>query len=140
MTTKRICLLFAAVMLVATGQPKPIEQADIEARYSDTFSECTRDALATADTVFCLTKEAEIQEPKLEKAYAATLKRLTPKRKAALRSAQANWRKEAQAKCDEAAAGLEFERVAEAERGQCMLDATIRRTIELERSVALARR
>jgi uncharacterized protein YecT (DUF1311 family) len=126
----------ASALLVAAGQPKPIEQADIEARYSDSFTECTRDALATADTVFCVVTEAKTQEPKLDEALAAALKALPARRKAALRLEQAAWRKDAAAKCDQAVADEQFERVAQAKRGQCMLDETIRRTLELERSRA----
>jgi uncharacterized protein YecT (DUF1311 family) len=127
-------IAIASLALVAAAQPKPIEQADIESRYSDSYTECTRDALATADTVFCVVTESKAQEPKLDEALAAALKALPAKRKTALRLAQAAWRRGAAAKCDQAIADEQFERVAQAKRGQCMLDETIRRTLELERS------
>lgn len=126
-------LVIATPLLVAPGQPKPIAQAEIEARYSAEFGECLKDGLATADTVFCVTTEAGQQESRLDRALAAALKRVSARRRPALRSAQAKWEEQSRAKCDAAVAGEPFERVADAERGQCLLDETIRRTIEIER-------
>lgn len=131
--TSRLFLPAAALATAAVAHDAPADPPDVQAHYSETFTECTRDSMATADTVFCIASEAKHQEPKLEQAYVAALKRAAAKRKPAIRSAQVAWRKKAQADCDAAAAGEQYERIAQATRGQCMLDATIRRTIELER-------
>jgi len=131
--TLPLFLAAAALVTAAGADGAPVDAPDVQARYSESFTECTRDSMATADTVFCIASEAKHQEPKLEQAYVMALKRATAKRKPAIRSAQVAWRKKAQADCDAAAAGEQYERIAEATRGQCMLDATIRRTIELER-------
>lgn len=133
---KRTVIVVACAALELTGaaSAKTIDAAEIAARYSGSFGECQNAALATADTIFCITVEANHQESRLEDAFAAAVKRLPAKRKVALRSTQLQWRKQARSKCNEAAAGEPFERIAEARRGQCMLDSIIERTIELERS------
>ena len=126
--------MLAALAGTPPAEPQPIGQAEVEARYSDLYVECARDAMATADTIFCISTEAVRQEPKLEQALAAALKSAQSKRRAALGKAQSAWRDKALADCAEAAAAIEFERGANIVRGQCMLDAMIRRTLELERA------
>jgi uncharacterized protein YecT (DUF1311 family) len=129
-----IALAAAGMALVPQDSPAAAaaEPIDVQAHYSETFTACLADALATADRVFCIAAEAQRAEPALEKALEEALNRLSPKRRTAFRSAQAEWRSTVRAKCDSEVADEEFERVAQANRGQCMLDETIRRTIELE--------
>ena len=129
---KAMLTICCAGALVAASEPEPPAEADIEARYSEAFVECRQDSMATADLIFCVRTESERQEAKLEAALASAVKRAPARRKAALRATEANWLKSAQAKCDDAVADEQFERVGVARRGQCMLDETIRRTIELE--------
>ena len=129
----RLLLPAVALLISAAAEGAPADPPDVQARSSEAFTECTRDSMATADTVFCIASEAKHQEPKLEQAYVGALKRAAAKRRPAIRNAQVAWRKKAQVDCDAAAAGEQYERIAQATRGQCMLDATIRRTIELER-------
>lgn len=129
-----IALLTAGLLsLAAAAQPKEIAHSEIEARYSAEFADCLRDGMATADTVFCVDTEAKLQEPKMEKALQAALKRVPPKRRGSARAAQSKWVRDSRARCDEEVKDEPFERVADARRGQCMLDEIIRRTIELER-------
>ena len=130
---KPLLTICCALVAVAAAEPEGLApDPEVEARYSDSFVECRQDSMATADLIFCVRTESERQEAKLESAFAAALKRASPKRKAALRASEASWLKAAQQKCDDAVADGQFERVAAARRGQCMLDETIRRTIELE--------
>jgi uncharacterized protein YecT (DUF1311 family) len=122
----------ASFAIAAAGSGATAAEPEIEARYSDSFVECRDDSMATADVIFCLRTESERQEAKLQSAFAAALKRAPARRKAALRAGEANWLKKTQVKCDLAVADEQFDRLAAAKRGQCMLDETIRRTIELE--------
>ena len=73
--TSRLFLPAAALATAAAAHDAPADPPDVQAHYSETFTECTRDSMATADTVFCIASEAKHQEPKLEQAYVAALKR-----------------------------------------------------------------
>ena len=133
--TRIIALAAAAMAPAPQAAPSAVAagQADVQAHYSESFTTCLEDALATADTVFCIAAEAQRVEPKLEQMLDEAVKRLSAKRRAAFRSAQVEWVSKTRAKCDSEMEGEIFERSAQARRGQCMLDETIRRTIELER-------
>jgi uncharacterized protein YecT (DUF1311 family) len=130
----RIIALAAAAMAPSPQAAPTVAagQADVQAHYSESFTTCLDDALATADAVFCIAAEAQRVEPKLEQMLDEAMKRLSAKRRAAFRSAQMEWESKTRAKCDSEVEGEVFERIAQARRGQCMLDETIRRTIELE--------
>lgn len=122
-----------AVTLCGPALAAEPESAAAEVHYSAGFTACRSAALATADVVFCIMTEAKVQEAKLDSALAQALKRLPAKRRAALRTAQAEWHRRAAAECDESVKDRTFERMAEAERGQCLLDSMIRRTAEIEK-------
>jgi uncharacterized protein YecT (DUF1311 family) len=133
MGTKYLLPVAAGFALAAAAQPRPIEQPAIQARYSVDYTECIADSMATPDIVFCTQVESRQQQSRLQSAFRRALERLPARRKASFRTAQALWLTGAGTRCDKAVADEQFESVKSAKRGQCMLDETIRRTIELER-------
>lgn len=127
-------LLPALLILSAHSAPLAAPpQLEVEARYSPTFGECIDASMATADRIFCLQAEIGRQEATLKSAYARAAKRLPPRSRRALNASQASWKGKAETECLSQTSGEEFETVAAADRDQCLLDATIRRTMELER-------
>jgi uncharacterized protein YecT (DUF1311 family) len=133
MGTRQLLPAAAGFALAAAAQPAPVEQSNVQARYSADYTECIADSMATPDVIFCTQVEDRQQQARLQSAFRKALERLPARRKAPFRTAQAMWLTGAGARCDKAVADEPFESVKTAKRGQCMLDETIRRTIELER-------
>jgi len=127
--------MMLALLLMTAAAPQT--DADVEKRYSAAFNTCTNTGDAargvTPAMMECLSAELERQDARLNQAYTMVMKRLSPKRKTALRTSQRKWIRDRDAKCKRAydavgggtASGLEFQ--------GCMTSETIRRTIFLER-------
>ncbi len=99
--------------------------------YSDEFFSCIDNVGAPGIVAMCMDRELKRQDRKLNLAYRKLMQCLPEERRDELKSIQRLWIKYRDKKCsfyyhkNSGSGGL-------ADMGQCQLDETIRRTIELE--------
>ncbi len=118
-------LLAAAPVVSVAGTP------DVEARYTKAFKNCPGMNGGTAEMVGCIGDETTIQDKKLNDTYKKAMTDLNEGQKAKLRNAQRAWVLYRDAWC-EAQHDDEWGSISTIVANNCVLDETIRRTIELE--------
>jgi uncharacterized protein YecT (DUF1311 family) len=106
-------------------------RTEVESKYTKAYTECPGfKSGVTPDMLDCISTEFDIQDKRLNIAYAAAMRTLSPSRKASLRTAQRAWITYRDVWCN-----ITFdEESGQAEHvaaNQCMLDETIRQTIKL---------
>jgi uncharacterized protein YecT (DUF1311 family) len=128
-----ILLAALAMPLAAQAQwPKPVE-----ARLTREYRDCMAGGAAaqgqTLAMKVCQSEEIERQDARLNQAYAMVMRRLSPKRKAALRRSERAWIARRDARCEAAARRYEGGTASGLEYQGCYLRETIARTLWLER-------
>jgi uncharacterized protein YecT (DUF1311 family) len=128
-----LCVASAASLAVATLAAVPANAGapEIEARYSKTYKDCPGLAGGTAEMVGCIGDETTRQDKTLNDAYKKAMDGLNDRQKTALRTAQRAWIAYRDAWC-EAQHDDEWGSISTIVANHCVLDETIRRTIELE--------
>jgi uncharacterized protein YecT (DUF1311 family) len=129
MLFSRSLLIVALTATSASAQT----QSQIEKRYSRVYAECM-DASGgvTSDMMDCNGSEIDIQDARLNQAYAMVMRPLTKPRKDTLRGLQRAWIKQRDAKCARASDVERGGSMAAIIYSGCILDETIKRTIILE--------
>jgi uncharacterized protein YecT (DUF1311 family) len=130
----RTLLLISAPFLAATlaaVSPARAASPDIEARYSKDFKACPGLSGSTLEIVGCIDGERAVQDKALNTTYQKVLGDLTAPQKTHLRDAQRAWIAYRDAWCG-AQQDDEWGSISKIVAAQCVLDETIRRTIELE--------
>jgi uncharacterized protein YecT (DUF1311 family) len=110
------------------------DASSVEARYSPAYDACMSSGEAaegvTVAMADCTSAEIEVQDAKLNAAYQQAMRGLEEGPRQKLREAQRAWIKFRDTKCaSEANSGGTMDIL---NSGGCILDATVRRTIELE--------
>lgn len=110
------------------------DASSVEARYSPAYDACMSSGEAaqgvTVAMADCTSAEIEVQDAKLNAAYQQAMRGLEEAPRQKLREAQRAWIKFRDTKCaSEANSGGTMDIL---NSGGCILDATVRRTIELE--------
>ncbi|WP_456381879.1 lysozyme inhibitor LprI family protein [Hydrogenimonas sp.] len=122
---KRLWLLLSLITFAGA------ECVKIEALYSDDYRRCLEKALGSADALACIEAEIAYQDKRLNEAYKEAKSRIQPFRRDTLRDIQRLWLRYRDAKCG-------FYRHKESGSGgvsdmsQCILDETVKRTVELK--------
>jgi uncharacterized protein YecT (DUF1311 family) len=129
MLFSRSLLIAALVATSASAQT----QSQIEKRYSPEYAECM-DASGgvTSDMMDCTGSEIDIQDARLNQAYALVMRPLAKPRKDTLRGLQRAWIKQRDGKCARASDEEGGGSMAGLIYAGCILDETIKRTIFLE--------
>lgn len=126
--------LLAGLMLAGPALAAPAK-TPAEQRYSPAFEQCmsTGDAAQGVNyaMIACMTHEDTQQDKQLNQAYKATMSRLGPAQKTALRESERAWIKNRSAPCDKKLAG-EDGQMAQVDAAGCHLDETINRIIFME--------
>ncbi len=115
-------------------QATVVTDADVEARYSATYGTCMSSGDAaegiTSAMADCIGAEIDAQDLKLNTTYKSVMQSLDEAKRPALRQAQRDWIKFRDSKCaSEAQSGGSMDVL---NSGGCILNATVRRTMELE--------
>lgn len=123
----------AAAAVPATPAPSAAA-ASIEARYTPAYDACMSSGDAangvTVAMSDCTSTEIEAQDAKLNSTYQLVMRKLEEGQRGKLRDAQRAWIKFRDSKCaSESQSGGTMDIL---NSGSCILDATVRRTIELE--------
>ena len=124
--------LIAALALPAAAGTGAAKATDVQSRYTQAYADCPGFKTGvTPEKLECIASEYDIQDKRLNLAFAATLRVLSPSRKTSLRAAQRAWIAYRDAWC-----GISYDQDSGQEdhmdANQCMLDETIRQTIKLE--------
>ena len=121
---------FLSLALIAAA-PARAGAPDIEARYTQAFKTCPGMDRSTMEMIGCIDAEHAVQDKALNATYQKILADLTEAQKAKLRAAQRAWIAYRDTWCaaqqDEA-----WGSISTIVAANCVLDETIRRTIELE--------
>jgi uncharacterized protein YecT (DUF1311 family) len=129
MLFSRSLLIVALTATSASAQT----QSQIEKRYSRVYAECMEaPGGVTSDMMDCNGSEIDIQDARLNQAYAMVMRPLTKPRKDTLRGLQRAWIKQRDAKCARASDVERGGSMAAIIYSGCILDETIKRTIILE--------
>jgi uncharacterized protein YecT (DUF1311 family) len=129
MRTAIVGAFVGAALIV--GPAAAASPAEIEARYSQGFTDCIDRAAATADQIQCTVEEHALQDRALNAAYARAMKQLTPDQQAKLKAAQRAWIPWRDAKCA-ALEDIGWGSLSRVSANFCMVETTIERTLELE--------
>jgi uncharacterized protein YecT (DUF1311 family) len=121
----------AAAALCLTALPAIAGSPDIEARYSKTFKTCPGMERSTAEMVDCIGAETTLQDKALNATYQKVMADLNDRQKANLKAAQRAWITYRDAWCA-AQYDADWGSISTIVANNCVLDETIRRTIELE--------
>ena len=121
----------AAAALCLTVCPAFAGSPEIEARYSKTFKTCPGMERSTAEMVDCIGAETKLQDKALNATYQKIMADLNDRQKAKLKAAQRAWIAYRDAWC-EAQYDDDWGSISTIVANNCILDETIRRTIELE--------
>ncbi|HWE44543.1 MAG TPA: lysozyme inhibitor LprI family protein [Caulobacteraceae bacterium] len=128
----RILLLSAAAAtLCLTAFPALAGSPEVEARYSKTFKTCPGMERSTMEMVDCIDAETKLQDKALNATYQKIMDDLNDRQKANLRTAQRAWIAYRDAWCA-AQQDSDWGSISTIVANNCVLDETIRRTIELE--------
>lgn len=127
----------AAPPEAAASSGAAADASSVEARYSPAYDACMSSGEAaqgvTVAMADCTSAEIEAQDAKLNVAYQQAMRGLEEGPRQKLREAQRAWIKFRDTKCaSEANSGGTMDIL---NSGSCILDATVRRTIELEAMV-----
>lgn len=131
-TFTAIFLAAGSILLGLHASPAAAGSAAIQSRYTQAFRGCPGfDSGVTPEILACIAAEFEIQDKRLNAAYAKALSGLSAPRKTKLRSAQRAWMAYRDAWC-----GVTYDadsgQQEHIDSNQCMLDETIAQTIRLE--------
>ncbi len=128
----RILLVsLAAASLCLTAFPAFAGSPEVEARYSKTFKTCPGMDRSTAEMVDCIGAETTLQDKALNATYQKVMADLNDRQKANLKAAQRAWITYRDAWCA-AQQDSDWGSISTIVANNCILDETIRRTIELE--------
>ena len=121
----------AAAALCLTAFPAFAGSPEVEARYSKTFKTCPGMDRSTAEMVDCIDAETKVQDKALNATYQKIMTDLNDRQKANLKAAQRAWITYRDAWCA-AQQDSDWGSISTIVANNCVLDETIRRTIELE--------
>ncbi len=123
----------AAPILACAGETIP-PSATVEARYSKEYKTCMESdqGATTYGMLGCTQTEIGKREPELNARYKAVMAKLSKPKQASLRTAQRQWIKDRDARCDEARDEYEGGTFANVANQLCYLRETVQRTIWLE--------
>ena len=131
MRISAVVVVFAGAVVLSTGLGHAADKTT-EARYTKAYRDCPGFKTGVVpDMLDCISAEFEIQDKRLNAAYAKAVAGLSTSRKASLRSAQRAWIAYRDAWCGityDAASGQQ----EHVDSNQCMLDETITQTMKLE--------
>jgi uncharacterized protein YecT (DUF1311 family) len=119
-----------AAFLLASA-PASAGQPEIEARYSKAFKTCPGLERSTAEMIDCIDAETKVQDKALNATYQKIMKDLNDRQKGKLREAQRAWITYRDSWCA-AQQDDDWGSISTIVANNCVLDETIRRTIELE--------
>jgi uncharacterized protein YecT (DUF1311 family) len=129
--------LFWLAGLVVAGTAGAQTQREIDARQSPGFRTCMASGDAaqgiTSSMMDCLGTEIDLQDARLNQAYKMVMMRLGPAAKTRLRASERTWIKARNVDCKRSAARDGGGTASALGYNSCILDATIKRTIWLER-------
>jgi uncharacterized protein YecT (DUF1311 family) len=124
---------FAAVASAALAAPK----SEIEKRYSPTYDYCMNNGDAalgiTPAMGACISAEHDVQDGRLNQAYKMVMQRLSASKKIKLRNSEKLWISQRDKDCKEERDSYEGGSMASLVWGTCMINATIKRTMWLEK-------
>lgn len=127
-------LIGAGTLITASASPAADKQ--VEARYTPIFNRCisTGDAQrgVTTAVMTCLSDEHHRQDARLNRVYKTTMGRLNASQKATLRTAQRQWLRDTEARCNAEMKEAEGGTLVNITFTDCELTETIKRTIWLE--------
>jgi uncharacterized protein YecT (DUF1311 family) len=131
--TTAVIILVAGAVALSTGLAHAAAgSTDIQSRYTNAYRQCPGFKTAVVPEMLdCISAEFEIQDKRLNAAYAKAMAGLNAPRKASLRSAQRAWIAYRDAWCSvtyDADSGQQ----EHVDSNQCMLDETIAQTMKLE--------
>ena len=112
------------------GRPAATDGTDVRSRYTRAYNNCPGFKHGvTPDMLDCISAEYDIQDKRLNTAFAAAMRALSPTGKENLREAQRAWIAYRDAWC-----GIDYDggQAGHVASNECMLDETIRQTIKLE--------
>ena len=121
----------AAAALCLIAFPALAGSPEVEARYSKTFKTCPGMDRSTAEMVDCIGAETKVQDKALNATYQKIMADLNDRQKANLKAAQRAWITYRDAWCA-AQQDSDWGSISTIVANNCVLDETIRRTIELE--------
>ncbi|HEY3813175.1 MAG TPA: lysozyme inhibitor LprI family protein [Caulobacteraceae bacterium] len=121
----------AAAALCLSAFPAFAGSPEIEARYSKTFKTCPGMERSTAEMIDCIGAETTLQDKALNTTYQKVMADLNDRQKANLKAAQRAWITYRDAWCA-AQEDSDWGSISRIVANNCVLDETIRRTIELE--------
>jgi uncharacterized protein YecT (DUF1311 family) len=121
----------AAAALFVIASPVFAGSPEIEARYSSGFKACPGFNGSTMEMIGCIDAEEKIQDRKLNATYQKLMADLNDRQKAKLRDAQRAWIAYRDAWCA-AQQDDDWGSISTIVANDCVLDETIRRTMELE--------
>jgi uncharacterized protein YecT (DUF1311 family) len=127
-----LAVVIAAIATTAVAAPGTAKVDDIRSRYTKAYNDCPGfKSGVTPEMLDCISAEYDIQDKRLNTAFAGAMRGLSPHRQASLRAAQRTWIAYRDAWC-----GVIYDNDSgQAEHvasNQCMLDETIRQTIKLD--------
>jgi uncharacterized protein YecT (DUF1311 family) len=132
-----IIVVIAAIASPAAAAPEAIVSgtangSDVESRYTTAYINCSGFKTGVTPVMLdCIAKENDIQDGRLNLAFAATMRALSPSRQVRLRTAEREWIAYRDAWC-----GITYDKDsgqdAHLASNECMLHETIRQTIKLE--------
>jgi uncharacterized protein YecT (DUF1311 family) len=130
-----VLVLLSVLMLPHPANAAP--RSPIEQRYTPDYQRClnTGDAAkgVTLAMLDCMTSEHHRQDARLNQTYAAVMTRLSSARKMVLRVSERRWLVDRDAECRRQAKPDEGGTIWSLTMSGCLIDATIQRTIWLER-------
>lgn len=133
----RYVISIAGALLVSAGAPAQAKDQAVEACYSREFDTCMNTGDAgqgiTSGMMDCIGDEIDRQDARFNQAYKMVMMRLAPAQKTTLRAAERAWITQRDARCHRESADEEGGTLANLIYANCILDATISRTIWLER-------
>jgi uncharacterized protein YecT (DUF1311 family) len=126
-----LTLSAAAAALCLTAFPALAGSPEVEARYSKTFKTCPGMERSTMEMVDCIDAETKLQDKALNATYQKIMADLNDRQKTNLKAAQRAWIAYRDAWCA-AQQDSDWGSISTIVANNCVLDETIRRTIELE--------
>ena len=132
-----IRIILTPILPLSIAAPASAEwPAAVERRLTRSYTHCMANGAAGRGQTLamnnCTSAEIARQDARLNQVYKAVMKRLGPKRKAALRTSERQWVARRDRTCRTAAEAFGDGSGAGLEHGQCILRETIARTIWLE--------
>jgi uncharacterized protein YecT (DUF1311 family) len=128
-----LCCVCAGLAGTAFAAPK----IDMEKFYSPAYNYCINNGDAGAGVTpamgACISAEHDVQDARLNQAYKMVMQRLGTSKKARLRNSEKLWIKQRDKNCMKERDSYDGGTMASLVWGTCMIDATINRTMWLEK-------